>query len=147
MLTVVVQRPRDLTRAQLRELRLELDKLGFSEANLRRAWHDANNEDIAASIIGFVRQAAIGDPLIPFEERVREAMKRIYASRSWTDPQRRWLKRIAEQIEREAVVDRESFDRDPFEAHGGFKRLNKVFEGKLESIISDINEELWSKAA
>src|SRR5262249_39780086 len=83
-LTVVVQRPRDLTRAQLRELKLELDKLGYSEANLRRAWHDAKNEDIAASIIGFVRQAAIGDPLIPFEDRVREAMKRIYASRFWT---------------------------------------------------------------
>jgi type I restriction enzyme, R subunit len=91
-LTLVVQRPCDLTRAQLRELKLELDKLGYSEANLRRAWHDAKNEDIAASIIGFVRQAAIGDALIPFGERVREAMKRIYASRSWTDPQRRWLK-------------------------------------------------------
>jgi type I restriction enzyme R subunit len=146
-LTLVVQRPRDLTRAQLRELKLELDKLGYSEANLRRAWHDAKNEDIAASIIGFVRQAAIGDALIPFGERVREAMKRIYASRSWTDPQRRWLKRIAEQLEREVVVDREAFDREPFQAHGGFRRLNKGFDGRLEALISDINEELWRQAA
>lgn len=146
-LTAVVQRPRDLTRAQLRELRLELDRLGYSEANLRRAWHDAKNEDIAASIIGFVRQAALGDPLVPFEERVREAMKHIYASRSWTDPQRRWLKRIAEQAEREIVVDRDAFDRPPFDEHGGFQRLNKVFDGKLEAIISDINEELWRKSA
>jgi type I restriction enzyme R subunit len=146
-LTLVVQRPRDLTRAQLRELKLELDKFGYSEANLRRAWHDAKNEDIAASIIGFVRQAAIGDALTPFGERVREAMKRIYASRSWTDPQRRWLNRIAEQLEREVVVDREAFDREPFQAHGGFRRLNKVFDGKLEALISDINEELWRQAA
>jgi type I restriction enzyme, R subunit len=146
-LTAVVQRPRDLTRAQLRELRLELDRLGYSEANLRRAWHDAKNEDIAASIIGFVRQAALGDPLIPFEERVREAMKRIYASRPWTDPQRRWLRRIAEQAERETVVDREALDRPPFDEHGGFQRLNKVFDGRLEALISDINEELWRKAA
>ena len=79
-LTVVVQRPRDLTRAQLRELRLALDRLGYSEANLRRAWQDAKNEDIAASIIGFVRQAALGDPLMPYEERVRAAMQRILAS-------------------------------------------------------------------
>jgi type I restriction enzyme R subunit len=144
---LVVQRPRDLTRAQLRELRLELDKLGYSEANLRRAWQDAKNEEIAASIIGFVRQAAIGDPLIPFEERVSEAMKRIYGSRSWTDPQRRWLKRIGEQLVREVVVDRDSFDREPFQAHGGFRRLNKVFDGQLENIISDINEEMWRSAA
>jgi type I restriction enzyme R subunit len=146
-LTAVVQRPRDLTRAQLRELRLELDKLGYSEANLRRAWHDAKNEDIAASIIGFVRQAAIGDPLVPFEERVGAAMKRIYASRAWTDPQLRWLKRIAEQATREIVVDREAFDRPPFDEHGGFRRLNKVFDGRLEAVISDINEELWRKSA
>ncbi|MHB0704106.1 type I restriction-modification system endonuclease [Roseomonas mucosa] len=146
-MTAVVQRPRDLTRAQLREVKLALDKLGYSEANLRRAWHDATNEDIAASIVGFVRQAAIGDPLVPFEERVREAMKRIYASQPWTDPQRRWLKRIAEQLEREIVIDREALDREPFEAHGGFRRLNKVFDGKLEAIISDINEELWRIAA
>ena len=146
-LTAVVQRPRELTRAQLRELRLELDRLGYSEANLRRAWHDARNEDIAASIIGFVRQAALGDPLVPFGERVREAMKRIYASRPWSDPQRKWLKRIAEQAEREIVMDREAFDRPPFDEHGGFRRLNKVFDGKLELIISDINEELWRKSA
>lgn len=142
-----MQRPRDLTRAQLRELRLELDRLGYSEANLRRAWQDAKNEEIAASIIGFVRQAAIGDALIPFDERVRNAMKRIYASRAWTDPQRKWLTRIAEQVEREIVVDRDAFDREPFEAHGGFRRLNKVFDGKLEKLISDINEELWRKSA
>jgi type I restriction enzyme, R subunit len=37
-LIVITQRPRDLTRAQLRELRLQLDQAGFSEANLRAAW-------------------------------------------------------------------------------------------------------------
>ena len=56
-LKLVVQRPRDLTRADLKELRLALASKGYSEANLRRAWADAKNEDIAASIIGFVRQA------------------------------------------------------------------------------------------
>jgi len=62
-LNVVVQRPRDLTRDQLRQLRLELDAKGFTDAKLRRAWAEAKNEDIAASIIGYVRQAALGDPL------------------------------------------------------------------------------------
>ena len=62
-LKLVVQRPRDLTRADLKELRMALDQKGYSEANLRRAWADAKNVDIAASIIGYVRQAALGDPL------------------------------------------------------------------------------------
>ena len=80
-LTVVVQRPRDLTRSQLRALKLELDGMGYSETALRTAWQDARNEDIAASIVGFIRQAAIGDPLVPYSERVQAAMRRILASR------------------------------------------------------------------
>ncbi|UTH45337.1 type I restriction-modification system endonuclease [Loktanella salsilacus] len=146
-LSVVVQRPRELTRAELRSLRLELDKMGFSETSLRRAWNDASNEDIAASIIGFVRQAALGDALIPFETRVQMATKAILAKGKWTDPQKTWLRRIAEQITKEIVVDRESIDQGTFAAQGGFNRLNRVFNGELENILSDFNEELWKVSA
>ncbi|MEP9399927.1 type I restriction-modification system endonuclease [Mesorhizobium sp. KR2-14] len=146
-LKLVVQRPRDLTRADLKELRLALDRKGYSEANLRRAWADAKNEEIAASIIGFVRQAAIGDPLTPYEDRVRSAMRSIMASRPWSEPQKRWLKRIGEQIEKEIVVDREAIDKEPFIADGGFNRLNKVFGGELEAILAGINDEMWKKTA
>ena len=146
-LTVVVQRPRELTRAQLRSLRLELDKLGYSEANLKGAWADAKNEDIAASIIGFVRQAALGDPLIPYSERVSAALRRILARHPWTAPQKQWLQRIGEQIEREIVLDRTTLDQTPFDAHGGFQRLDKIFNGQLEAVLADINEELWKKVA
>ncbi|ECI7685762.1 type I restriction-modification system endonuclease, partial [Salmonella enterica subsp. enterica] len=146
-LKLVVQRPRDLTRADLKELRLALDRKGYSEANLRRAWADAKNVEIAASVIGFVRQAAIGDPLVPYEDRVRVAMRSIMASRPWTEPQKRWLKRIGEQIEKEVVVDRDAIDKEPFIADGGFTRLNKVFGGELETILAEINEEMWRKTA
>ncbi|MGH0230430.1 type I restriction-modification system endonuclease [Sinorhizobium meliloti] len=145
-LKLVVTRPRDLTRADLKELRLALDRKGYSEANLRRAWADTKNEEIAASIIGFVRQAAIGDPLVPYEDRVKSAMRTIVASRSWTEPQKRWLKRIGEQIEKEVIVDREAIDKEPFIADGGFNRLNKVFGGELENILAGINEEMWKVA-
>jgi type I restriction enzyme R subunit len=146
-LNVVLQRPRDLTRAELKSLRLALDGHGYSETNLRRAWSETKNEDIAASIIGFVRQAALGDALTPLDARVKGAMQRILSGRPWTEVQRKWLKRIEEQLLREVVVDRASIDEEPFRADGGFQRLNKVFGGQLESILSDINEELWKKAA
>lgn len=146
-LTVVVQRPRDLTRVALKELRLELDALGYSDTSLRRAWSDTKNEDIAASIIGFVRRAALGDVLTPFEVRVKTAMQRIMSKRPWSEVQRKWLKRIEEQIVRELVVDRAAVDEEPFSNDGGFQRLNKVFGGQLETVLADINEELWKKAA
>ncbi|SFP14460.1 type I restriction enzyme, R subunit [Mesorhizobium sp. NFR06] len=146
-LKLVVTRPRDLTRADLKELRLALDRNGYSEANLRRAWADATNEEIAASIIGFVRQAAIGDPLKPYADRVRAAMRTIMANHQWEEPQKRWLKRIGEQIEKEVIVDREAIDKEPFIADGGFNRLNKVFGGGLETLLAEINEEMWKKTA
>lgn len=143
-LTIVVQRPRDLTRAQLRELRLELDKKGYSDANLRTAWQSAKNQDIAASIIGFIRQAALGDPLLPYEERVRNAIARMLERKQWTPVQIKWLKRIGEQFSKEMIVDRETLDDGQFQVEaGGFTRLNKIFNGELDSVLADLNEELW----
>lgn len=146
-LTVVVTRPRELTRQQLRELKLELDRQQFSETNLRQAWKQAKNEDIAASIIGFVRQAALREPLISYDQRVDRALAAILRSKPWTDPQRQWLQRIGEQLKREIVVDRQALDDTPFKEHGGFNRLNRQFGGELEKILSQIGEELWQVAS
>ena len=77
-LGVVVNRPKDLTREQLREVRLLLDQHGFSEASLKSAWRNQTNQEIAASIIGYIRQAAIGEALMPFDQRVAKAMQTIY---------------------------------------------------------------------
>lgn len=146
-LTLVVQRPRELTRAELKQLRLALDALGYSEKALQRAWSDAKNEDIAASIIGFVRQAALGDPLTPFDIRVRTAIQRILSRYPWSEVQRKWLRRIEEQILREIVVDRVAIDEEPFSKDGGFGRLNKIFDGRLESVLAEINQQIWEKVA
>ena len=73
-------------------------------------------------------------------------MQRILASRDWTDPQRRWLTRIAKQLRQELVVDRPALDQPPFDDWGGFQRLNKVFDGRLEAVLGDINEALWRDA-
>jgi type I restriction enzyme R subunit len=117
-LLVVTQRPRELTRAQLKELRAALDAAGYSEATLRSAWRDATNQDIAASIIGYIRQAALGDALVPYEERVDRALKKILESQRWTAPQRKWLERIGQQLKQETVVDKAALDRGQFRTQG-----------------------------
>ena len=142
-LLIVTQRPRDLTRAQLKELKLLLDTAGYPEKHLQVAWRELTNEDIAASIIGFIRQAALGDALISHEERVDRAMKKILASRKWTPPQRKWLERIGKQLKQETIVDKEAFDQGQFKAQGGFIRINKTFGGELETILSEINAGIW----
>lgn len=142
-LAIVTQRPRDLTRQQLKELKLALDQAGYNEAALQTAWQEMTNEDIAASIIGFIRQRALGSPLVPYAERVDRAVKRLLASKSWTVPQRQWLERIGSQLKQETIVDREALDRGQFKASGGFNRINKILGGQLEALLGDLQEQVW----
>jgi type I restriction enzyme, R subunit len=149
-LTAVLTRPRNLTRQQLRELQLELDRAGFTERNLEVAWREKTNEDIAARIVGFIRQAALGDALVPYEERVDWALAKLLASRRWKEPQRQWLRKIAEQTKANLLVDRSALDEPDLvfrREGGGFKRLNQVFDGKLEQVLDEFNDSIWPPAA
>jgi len=142
-MAIVCQRPRELTRKALKELKLALDRAGFTEMGLQVAWHDWKNERIAADIISFIRRQALGDPLVSHEDRIHNAMVRIYAMRDWTAIQRQWLERIEKQLIAETVLDREDFDRGAFAAYGGFNRLNKIFQGNFQKVLDAINENLY----
>lgn len=153
-LLAVLTKPRDLTRKQLKELMLVLDNAGFSEARLATAWREMSNQDIAARIVGYIRQAALGDALLPYDERVDHALQALLAhppgGKSWTEPQRSWLKRIAAQTKANLLVDREALD-DPdllFKREGGgFSRLDKLFNGQLQPVLDAFNDALWAPPA
>jgi type I restriction enzyme R subunit len=149
-LLTVTTRPRELTRKQLRELRLALDQAGFTEANLATAWRDLTNQEIAAGIVGYIRQAALGDALTPYDQRVDGALQNVLASKAWTKPQREWLQKIAAQTKANALVDRAALD-DPdliFKREGGgYARLDKLFDGGLQQVLETFNEAIWPPAA
>jgi type I restriction enzyme R subunit len=145
-LLVVTQRPKELTREDLRQLKLLLDQEGFSEKSVQTAWREQKNEDIAATIVGYIRQLALGSPLIPYAERVDRAVQRLRKAHKFTEPQAKWLDRIAKQVKLETVVDKASLDAGQFKADGGFARLNKVFDGKLESMLGELADEVWKDA-
>jgi len=43
-------------------------------------------------------------------------------------------------------VDKASLDAGQFKAEGGFARLNKVFDGRLEAVLDDLAEQVWKDA-
>jgi len=145
-MAVVVKRPKDLTRAQLKEVRLLLDGAGYTEARLQAAWRKQSNQDIAAGIVAHIRQAALGEALLPFEQRVAKAMQAIYALHPWTHAQRTWLDRLAKQLVRETVLD-DTFINANFTATGGAKGLDKVLGGHLAPVMSTLAGALWPDAA
>ncbi len=137
------QRPRELTRKELKELAILLDSKGFSEANLRRAYGSARNADIAAHIIGFVRQAAVGDPLVPYEARVENGVQRILASRAWTSKQKQWLTRIGRVLKAQPVGDPEILSDPLFAQAGGFEVVDRAFDSGLREVLKDLNAAIW----
>lgn len=141
-LGVVVNRPKDLTREQLREVRLLLDQHGFSEASLKSAWRNQTNQEIAASIIGYIRQAAIGEALLPFDQRVTQSMQKIYALQPWTPVQRKWLERLAKQLVHEVIIDPQQVN-DAFRNDGGLKGLDRNLGGNLDLVLEALNDNLW----
>jgi type I restriction enzyme R subunit len=146
-LKVVVTRPRDLTREDLRKLRLLLAENEFDERRLRTAWKDAKNEDIAASIIGFIRQAAIGTGLMPFEERVDKALAKIKSGKNWSPNQERWLDRLATQLKKEIVIDDTLFSSPAFRQQGGRKTLDAQFPGEVDNILDQFSHYIWEMTA
>ncbi|OXS15706.1 type I restriction-modification system endonuclease [Zobellella denitrificans] len=144
-LGVVVNRPKDLTREQLKEVRLLLDAHGYSEASLNSAWSNQSNQDIAASIIGHIRRAAMREELVPFAERVSRAMAHIYNHHDWTPKQRKWLDRLAKQLTHEVVID-EQFINQAFARDGGAKVLDKQLDNQLKTVLSELAEQLWQVA-
>jgi type I restriction enzyme R subunit len=141
-LKVVCNKPKELTRAQLKEIRLLLDGAGYSETNLKSAWRQQTNQDIAASILGHIRRAALGEALVPFEQRVQHAMDRIYKQHLWSRNQLKWLDRLAKQLVHEVIVD-EQFINNRFADEGGINRFKKVLDNKLDDVLDELKEHLW----
>lgn len=147
---------RELIDEQLRQAGWEADsqRLRYSlgtrpekHRNLAIAWRETTNQEMTASIMGFIRQAALGDPLVPYEHRVERALGRSLASQSWTKPQRDWLVRIANQTKALAIVDREALDDDALffkREGGGWLRLNRLFGGELEGVLRQFQREVWA---
>jgi type I restriction enzyme R subunit len=52
----------------------------------RLAWRELTNQDIAARIVGYIRQAAIGDALVPYEQRVDRACRICWRIRLQASP-------------------------------------------------------------
>ena len=142
-LNIVCTRPKELTRDALKSLKLELDRNKFTELKLNSAWKELKNEDMTADIITFIRQQAIGSPLISHEERIKNAVNKLKKNHNFSQMERDWLGRIEAHLLHESIVDKETFDTGAFKTKGGYKVINKIFQNKLDEIVSELNDYLY----
>lgn len=145
-LQIVCTRPKDLTRKDLREIEVILATKHFKQEHLQTAWKQAKNEEIAADIISFIRQAALGEALVSTESRVKNAMQKVYSLHHWTPRQRKWLERIEKQLIEMPVlapIPQDAFSEEPFKSQGGYTRLKKELGEEVDQIVQLINSSLY----
>ena len=145
-LLAVCTKPSSLTRAQLQELKAQLDHAGYPEAEVRRATRDATNTDYAATIIGFIRSQALGVPLLNYADRVKTAVARIQAKHGFSGAKRDWLKRFEKALLTEVILDPPALDRGEFGKNGGFARFDKLFDHQLTPLLNQLQVEVWTDA-
>jgi len=143
-LEIVCTRPKELTRQTLKDLRLALDREGFTTQQLNTAISQMTNEEIAADIISLIRRYAIGSALISHEVRIRKAVEKLRKAHAFSKQELNWIARMEKYLMEESVMNVSVFDEDSrFKANGGFAKIDKVFGGKLAGVITELNEYLY----
>lgn len=140
---ILLDRPRDWNTSALTELK---DKLAtaperFTVENLQRA-HELHYHKALVEIISMVKHAADeAQPLFTAEERIERAFAKLTAKKSFTPDQQQWLDRIRNHLVANLSIDQDDFLLMPvFEQSGGWTKANRVFDGKLEELLLELNE-------
>lgn len=143
-LNIVCTRPKDLTRKSLKELRLTLDREGFTTQQLNTAISELTNEEMTADIISLIRRYAIGSELISHEARIRKAVDKLKKAHHFSKQELSWISRMEKYLLEESVLNIQVFDEDSrFKSFGGFNKINKVFQNQLDGIVIELNEYLY----
>lgn len=144
---IACTKPSDMTRAQLKELKLALDKENFTETSLNEATSAVTNAHIVADIIAHVRKAVLKTPLFNHDERVVTAFAKLTAAHRFNKMQLDLLEKIKTYMLHESILNTETFEAPVFKMEGGFARFNKKFGGNLNEIIREINTYIYEGAA
>lgn len=146
-LNIVCTKPSSLTRESLKNLCVQLANEGYDLTSLNTAWKNKTNAELAFDIISVIRTCAIGVPIISHEERIKKAVQKLKSNHNFSLVEENWLKMIESNLLQENVLEKSIFDRVViFRNKGGFKRINKDFNDKLEEIIDELNVYLYEVA-
>ena len=143
-LHIVCTRPRDLTKAQLKELLLILDTKGFTEKQLNDAYSECNNSTMVASIISLIRRYALGTEIVSKNSQLSRAFDKLNAQHKFTPAQQKWLDIIRNYMQQQEILSVEAFKEDKrLLQKGGYKAAQTAFKNQLETIVQEFNGYLF----
>ncbi|WP_024851427.1 type I restriction endonuclease subunit R [Hydrogenovibrio kuenenii] len=109
----------------------------------------SNNQRQIADIISLVRFAiGLDAELKPFAEQVDAKFKKwifrhnAQRSTAFSEQQTQWLRLIKDHIAASCSIERDDFDYSPFSDNGGLQKAWGLFEYELDSLLTEMNQEL-----
>lgn len=140
-INILLKKPVEFKTEQLVELRTKLAATNerFTEKNLRRAYQ----RDLT-DIISMVRHAALNEPLLDAQERVDRTLIKLREGKKFTAEQEKWLELIRNHLVENLVIEEADFRLIPFSRYGGWNKADKVFNGKLDGLLEEINVRMTS---
>jgi type I restriction enzyme R subunit len=142
---ILLKKPKDWSTQALQELRGKLAATAerFTIENLQRA-HEVHYRRALVDVISMVKHAADEQqPLLTAAERVERAVGQLTGvlPSPLSPPQQQWLDRIKAHLAQSLSIDRGDFDVIPILANaGGWGAANRVFAGRLDTVIHALNE-------
>lgn len=142
-LQILSKRPQSWNPATLEQLRQVFKENDFTEISLQRAYQLVHNKALV-DIISLIKWASShSEKVYTAPERVDQAINKVIEGKSLTQEQLQWLGYIREHLIQNLSIEMDDFEYAPiFERSGGKSKANKVFAGKLQNLISELNEAL-----
>ncbi|NQU41008.1 MAG: DEAD/DEAH box helicase family protein [Lentisphaerae bacterium] len=138
-ITVLLERPKEWRTDLLEDLRKKLAQNSYDEELLRKA-HKLVHHKALADIISMIKHAAGQEPLFDVGERVERAVQRVCEGSAFTDEQQKWIDYIGQHLAANLSIELDDFDTFPvFEQRGGLRKVRRLFERELETLIAEFN--------
>jgi len=143
-LHIICTRPKDLTKAQLKELLLTLDANGFTALQLNDAYSEYTNSTMVAGIISLIRRYMLGTELVSKNSQLSRAFDKLNRKHKFTPAQQKWLDIIRSYMQQQDILSVEAFKEDKrLQRLGGYARAQKIFADDLDNIVSEFNGYLY----
>jgi type I restriction enzyme R subunit len=103
---------------------------------------------VLTNLVSLVRHALEpGGELVAYPLTVEERFQNWLAQQgqagtTFTDEQLAWLSRIKDHLATSLTIAPDDFELEPFVSHGGYRRANGAFAGRLGPMLDEITREL-----
>jgi type I restriction enzyme R subunit len=152
-LELIMKKPSDLKLKDLKELAkiLRREPEAYSIERLNKALHLSSKDELkkhsdkvldqVSELLSYIKYAEKDKEFLSLTERIDNAAAKIITSKSFSLEQIKWFNVIKDFVITRLHITRQDINSSAvFRNLGGFANANKLFDGKLDTLMKTLNE-------